>query len=69
MSTNYWRNRWIAALVHNGVKHSVAEDAYARTYSKQSADYSKSPEIQAFMTLDVTGGKLGSSKSGSAARA
>ncbi len=69
MSANYWHNRWIAALVHNGVNRSAAEDAYTATYSKESADYSKSPEIQALMTLDVPGSKFGSRPSESAARA
>ncbi len=57
MSANYWRNRWIDALVHNGINRAAAEDAYKVTYSKQSADYSKSPEIQALMNLDVMGNK------------
>lgn len=57
MSANYWRNRWVAALVHNGINRATAEDAYKTTYGKQSADYSKSPEIQALMTLDVAGSK------------
>lgn len=60
MSANYWRNRWIDALVHNGINRAAAEDAYKATYSKQSADYSKSPEIQALMTLDMVGNKAGS---------
>ncbi|WP_076591404.1 hypothetical protein [Herminiimonas arsenitoxidans] len=53
MSANYWRNRWIGALIHNGIKRSDAEEAFAKTYSKQSADHSKSPEIQALMTLGI----------------
>ncbi|MDO9422106.1 MAG: hypothetical protein Q7T66_15700 [Herminiimonas sp.] len=60
MSANYWRNRWVAALVHNGFNRATAEDAYKATYGKQSADYSKSPEIQALMTLDVVANKFGS---------
>lgn len=53
MSANYWRNRWINALIHNGIKRSDAEEAFAKTYSKQSADHSKSPEIQALMALGI----------------
>ena len=53
MSANYWRNRWIGALVHNGIKRSDAEAAFIKTYSKQSADQSKSPEIQALMALGI----------------
>jgi len=67
MSTNYWRNRWINALVHNGIKRVAAEEAFSETYRDNSADYSKSPEIQAFMILSSSGDKLQKqiSKSGS----
>ncbi|MFC7287484.1 hypothetical protein ACFQPC_05475 [Herminiimonas glaciei] len=53
MSSNYWRERWIKALVKNGMERSAAEAAFAATYSKQPADQSKSPEIQALMSLDL----------------
>ncbi len=69
MSANYWRNRWIAALVHNGIKRSAAEDVFRATYSKQPADYSKSPEIQALMTLDVSDSKSVARSTGSGSRA
>ena len=49
MSSNYWRERWIKALVKQGMERSAAEAAFAATYSKQAADQSKSPEIQALM--------------------
>ena len=49
MSSKYWKDRWIAALVQNGVDQSAAEAAYIATYKNEPADYSKSPEIQAFM--------------------
>lgn len=49
MSAQYWKDRWIAALVQSGVEQSAAEAAYAMTYKTEPADYSKSPEIQAFM--------------------
>lgn len=51
MSTNYWRNRWIEALVKRGIERSAAEQAFAATYRDQPADFSKSPEIQAFISL------------------
>lgn len=57
MSAYYWRNRWIDALVHNGIERSAAETMYASTYREQSADQSKSPELQALMTLGMMGDK------------
>lgn len=55
MSTKYWRNRWIDALVKTGIERRAAEQAFATTYSKQPADLSKSPEIQAFMAIGAQG--------------
>ena len=63
MSAYYWKNRWVNALVHNGVERSVAEKAYDETYRSEPADYSKSPEIQAFM---MVGDKLPKSNAKSA---
>jgi len=51
MSALYWRNRWIDALVNQGVERRAAENIYTTTYSKEPADQSKSPEIQAMMVL------------------
>ncbi|GGI19214.1 hypothetical protein GCM10008066_17960 [Oxalicibacterium faecigallinarum] len=53
MSSKYWKNRWIEALVQNGVERSVAEKAYVETYKDEPADYAKSPEIQAFLMAKV----------------
>jgi hypothetical protein len=63
MSAYYWKNRWVNALVHNGVERSVAEKAYADTYRAEPADFSKSPEIQALM---MAGDKLAKSNAKSA---
>lgn len=66
MSSNYWRERWIKALVKSGMERSAAEAAFAATYSKEPADQSKSPEIQALMSVDLG---AGSSKSAAPAHA
>jgi len=58
MSSNYWRERWIKALVKQGMERSAAEAAFAATYSKQAADQSKSPEIQALMSIDLSKGNF-----------
>jgi hypothetical protein len=62
MSSNYWRERWIKALVKQGMERSAAEAAFAATYSKQAADQSKSPEIQALMTIDLGQGKAAAAR-------
>lgn len=49
MSSKYWRDRWIKTLVDSGVEQGAAEAAYAAAYETEPVDYSKSPEIQAFM--------------------
>lgn len=67
MSAHYWRNRWINALVHNGIDRDTAADAYAETYRHQSADQSKSPETQALMALSmIANGKQGARNNASA---
>jgi len=53
MSSKYWKNRWIEALVQNGVERNLAEQAYVDTYKDEPADFSKSPEIQAFLVAKV----------------
>ena len=68
MSAKYWRDRWIEALVHNGMDRRTAEEAYARTYADEPADQSKSPEIQALMTLPTLGGRPGARDAGRAAK-
>ena len=51
MSSNYWRDRWIKALEKQGMERKAAEAAFAATYSKEPVDQSKSPEIQALMSM------------------
>jgi hypothetical protein len=58
MSAFYWRNRWINALVHQGIERSAAEAAFAATYRHQPADFSKSPEIQAMMAISAAGNQF-----------
>ncbi|MNR83795.1 hypothetical protein D3C72_145800 [compost metagenome] len=58
MSSNYWRERWIKALVKTGMDRNAAEAAFAATYSKEPADQSKSPEIQALMSIDLGAGNV-----------
>ncbi|GGI17790.1 MAG: hypothetical protein REI95_09960 [Oxalicibacterium faecigallinarum] len=48
-SDKYWRDRWIAGLVHNGVDQKTAEAAFNEAYRNRPADESKSPETQALM--------------------
>lgn len=55
MSASYWQNRWIDALVQQGMDRDTAAKAYETTYGKQPADQSKSPEIQALMTISTLG--------------
>lgn len=57
MSAYYWQKRWVDALVEKGIERSTAETLYASTYSKEAADQSKSPELQAMLMLDINGGK------------
>ncbi|WP_293778544.1 hypothetical protein [uncultured Oxalicibacterium sp.] len=65
MSANYWRNRWIEALVQTGLERSAAEAAYAEAYKNEPADDSKSPETQAMLHV----AQLGSANAGAAQRA
>lgn len=57
MSAYYWQKRWVDALVEKGIERSTAETLYASTYGNEAADQSKSPELQAMLTLDMHGGK------------
>lgn len=68
MSANYWRNRWINALVHNGIDRKVAADAFTEIYRHQSADQSKSPETQALMAFGLAGTKQGGHHNASASQ-
>ncbi len=58
MSSNYWRDRWIKALEKQGMERKAAEAAFAATYSDQPVDHSKSPEIQALMSVDLSKGNF-----------
>lgn len=60
MNTNYWRDRWLNALVRSGIERNAAEEAFSALYREQPVDHSKSPEIQALMTLASLGEKCNS---------